>query len=116
MLVTLFKASNLAEVWGTRPDGTNPCRKVERFLGASPTLAAQSNSIAIYHSKLPLRAVCVDCSVVVWPVWERLRRLIRSHPHLPLPSIVGMTRGKRQPLSIFFETLALAPAMPKRCR
>jgi integrase len=30
-LAALSKAFNLAEVWGMRPDGSNPCQKVERF-------------------------------------------------------------------------------------
>ena len=30
-LTLLSKAFNLAEVWGWRPEGTNPCRHVERF-------------------------------------------------------------------------------------
>jgi integrase len=30
-LATLSKAFNLAEVWGMRPDGTNPCQRIERF-------------------------------------------------------------------------------------
>jgi integrase len=30
-LATLSKAFNLAEVWGMRPDNSNPCYKVERF-------------------------------------------------------------------------------------
>ncbi len=31
VLSLLSKAFNLAEVWGWRPEGTNPCRHVERF-------------------------------------------------------------------------------------
>ena len=31
VLATLSKMFNLAEVWGLRPDGTNPCRHVQRF-------------------------------------------------------------------------------------
>ncbi|MDD9915224.1 MAG: site-specific integrase, partial [Rhodospirillaceae bacterium] len=27
----LSKAFNLAEVWGLRPDGTNPCRHVKKY-------------------------------------------------------------------------------------
>jgi integrase len=31
VLATLSKMFNLAEVWGDRPDGSNPCRHVEKF-------------------------------------------------------------------------------------
>lgn len=31
LLAVLSKAFNLAEVWGWRPDGSNPCRHVQRF-------------------------------------------------------------------------------------
>ena len=31
VVALLSKAFNLAEVWGWRPDGTNPCRHVQRF-------------------------------------------------------------------------------------
>ena len=31
VLALLSKAFNLAEVWGWRPDGSNPCRHVERY-------------------------------------------------------------------------------------
>ena len=30
-LAVLSKMSNLAELWGVRPDGSNPCRHVKRF-------------------------------------------------------------------------------------
>ena len=31
VLTLLSKAFNLAEIWGWRPEGTNPCRHVGRF-------------------------------------------------------------------------------------
>ena len=31
VLAVCSKAFNLAEVWGMRPDGSNPCRRIERY-------------------------------------------------------------------------------------
>ncbi len=30
-LKSLSKAFNLAEIWGWRPEGSNPCRHVQKF-------------------------------------------------------------------------------------
>jgi hypothetical protein len=34
VLAVLSKMFNLAERWGLRPDGSNPCRHVEKFAEA----------------------------------------------------------------------------------
>ena len=36
-LATLRKMFNLAELWGWRPDGTNPCRHIQKFGGGKRT-------------------------------------------------------------------------------
>ena len=35
MLAVASKAFNLAEVWGMRPDDSNPCRRIERYVNPS---------------------------------------------------------------------------------
>lgn len=59
VLAVLRKMFNLAEAWGDRPDGSNPCRhmekfpeqKRERFLSADE-LARLGDALAAYHGSL----------------------------------------------------------------
>ena len=48
-LATLRKMFNLAELWGWRPDGTNPCRHIQKFGGGKRTrLITDEEMVRLY--------------------------------------------------------------------
>jgi integrase len=51
-LSLLRKMFNLAELWGLRPDGTNPCRHVKKYTGAKRTRLITDDELARLYAYL----------------------------------------------------------------
>ncbi len=51
-LSLLRKMFNLAELWGLRPDGTNPCRHVKKYTGAKRTRLITDDELALLYAYL----------------------------------------------------------------
>ena len=45
---------NLAELWGLRPDGTNPCRHVKRYTGSKRTRLITDDELARLYAYLDI--------------------------------------------------------------
>jgi integrase len=54
LLACLRKMLNMAEVWGYRPDGSNPCRHVPKFREGSKTRYITDEELALLYAYLDL--------------------------------------------------------------
>ena len=53
-LSLLRKMFNLAELWGLRPDGTNPCRHIKKYTGSKRTRLITNDELARLYTYLDL--------------------------------------------------------------
>ncbi len=51
-LSLLRKMFNLAELWGMRPDGTNPCRHIKKYTGSKRTRLITDEELARLYAYL----------------------------------------------------------------
>ncbi len=74
LLALLSKAFNLAEIWGLRPDGSNPCRHVEKFAEAKRKRFLSAQELAALGDTLR-RAEAGEIGAVSPPAIAALRLL-----------------------------------------